>query len=419
MTCSPPRSPLTAFAGAAALGLLLVGCAAPQDPPPEHSAPASEGDGHGQIAGAAEAPEPPLHLVSIDASGAVALLDLLDGTETTLDAVHAPRAVTTDGRYAFVADHRGVDIIDSGAWTWDHVDHFHYYRAAPGMPGSVSGDGVATIATGMLSTAGETGIFFPGSGDAVLLDNAALSEGSVTELLRIETPPHAGLIAPLGAGALVTEPGPDGTVERLRAVDGAGDEIGTIACAAASGTITTRIALVVGCADGAVLATARDDGSAELTKVAYPDGAAPPATEFSARKGRPTVAGLGTGSGVWLLDTRAQEWAWTALPERPLAATAVDDEADHLVTLAPDGSVRVLDTSGTELAATGQLVEPRGVDTAGGDPQRLTLSVDAQRAYVNAPEAGVVHEIDYADGARIARSLSTAVAPNFFAETGR
>lgn len=412
-----------AAAGAAALALLLAGCSAsPSDAPAPGQASSSDapaddttedtGAGHGKIEGAAEAPEPPLHLVSIDAGGSVSLLDLFDGTETELDDVRAPQEVSTDGRYAFVADERGVDVIDSGAWTWDHVDHFHYYRAAPAAPGSIAGEGVATIATGMLSTAGGTGVFFPESGEAVLLDNGALSKGEISETLRLEVTPHDGLIAPLGEGALLTDANRDGDIERLRAVDAEGTESDSIACVDASGTITTRLAVVVGCADGAVLATA-SDGATELTKVAYPADAAPPATEFSARKGRPTVAGLGDGSGVWLLDTREQSWRWIAMPERPLAASAVDDETEHLVTLAPDGSVRVFDASGAETAATEPLITDADHDG------QVSLTVDAQRAYLNDPASGVVSEIDYADGGRVARTLESGVAADFMAETGR
>ncbi|MGW9020718.1 ABC transporter [Leucobacter chromiiresistens] len=420
-----------ALAGVAALGILLAGCSAsPSDAPaPDDAATSGEatadeasagdasasddsGAGHGKIEGAVEAPEPPLHLVSIDAGGSVSLLDLLDGAETALDPVRAPEAVTTDGRYAFVADDQGVDIVDSGAWTWDHVDHFHYYRATPALPGSIAGTGVATVATGMLSTAGGTGVFFPESGEAVLLDNAALSQGEIRETLRLEVAPHDGIIAPLGTGALVSEAGAGGDVERLRAVDAEGSEVDAIACADASGTITTRLALVVGCADGAVLATS-SEGATELTQVPYPEGAAPAATEFSARKGRPTVAGLGDGSGVWLLDTRERSWRWIAMPERPAAATAVDDESEHLVTLTPDGRVHVFDGSGAEVAATDPLVSD--ADHGG----RASLTVDAQRAYVNDPATGAVHEIDYADGARVARTLEPGTAADFVVETGR
>ena len=405
---------VSGISGVAAVSLLLASCSASGTP----DLPTADAE-HGKVSGAAEVSEPPLHLVSIDAGGSASLLNLLDGTETRLDDVRAPRAVTSDGRYAFVADDAGVDIIDSGAWTWDHVDHFHYYQAAPGAPGTVSGDGVATVATGMLATAGGTGVFFPESGEAVLLDNAALSQGEIKETLRIDVVPHDGLIAPLGDGALVSEAQAGGVVERLRAIDDTGTEVDSIACAEASGTITTRLALVVGCADGAVLATAAA-GEVSLTLVPYPAGAAPAATEFSARKGRPTVAGLGEGSGVWLLDTRARSWSWITTAEHPLAASAVDDETQHVVTLSPDGSVRVLNADGAELGTTESLVTvPHGAEPHGTDPAVVSLTVDAQRAYVNNPGTGTVYEIDYADTARVARTIETGVPSDFLVETGR
>lgn len=49
----------------------------------------------------------------------------------------------------------------------------------------------------------------------------------------------------------------------------------------------------------------------------------------------------------------------------------------------------------------------------------MDLQVDADRAYVNVPGRGEVVEIDYADAARVARTLPAEVAPDHLAETGR
>ncbi|KAA1380062.1 ABC transporter [Aeromicrobium fastidiosum] len=369
-------------------------------------------DDHGAITGAAEVAEPQLHLVSVDETGATSMLDLLTDEATDLDAVRPAESVTSDGRYVFSADETGVDVVDSGVWTWDHTDHFHYYRAQPSTVGRIAGRGTATVSTGMLSTAGSTGVFFPGSGEAVLLDNAALSRGRAKETFRLDVGPHEGLVAPLGDGAVVSEPG-----GRLRVVDAQGEQIGGTECIAASGTITTRVGLVVGCADGAELLTL-DGDEPVIERIPYPDGAAAPATSFSARKGRPTVAGLGDGSGIWLLDTRERSWQWIQTDTPVVAASAVDDADTHVVALGEDGTVQVYDgTSGEQLSSTDSvlastLADP---DLAPG----VTLTVDAQRAYVNAAADGVVHEIDYADGARVARSLRTPTRPVHVAETGR
>ena len=48
-----------------------------------------------------------------------------------------------------------------------------------------------------------------------------------------------------------------------------------------------------------------------------------------------------------------------------------------------------------------------------------TLIADQQRAYLSAPAEGLLVEIDFADGARIARTFETATEPAFTALTGR
>ncbi|MET4093691.1 ABC transporter [Arthrobacter sp. UYCu712] len=365
----------------------------------------------------AEVAEPQLHLVAIDAEGEASMLDLLTGTDSRLGKVGPPADVTTDGRYVFAANSTGVEIVDSGVWTWDHVDHFHYYRAEPKTVGTLAGEGTATIATGMLSTAGTTGVFFPSSGAAVLLDNSALSDGTISESLRLDVEPHDGMIAPLGEGAMVTEADAGGKAARLRAIDATGSELTSTECPGAAGTITTRVGLVIGCADGAVIATT-DGNTPVLEHVPYPAGAAAPATAFEGRKGRPTVAGLGTDAGVWLLNTRQRTWDWLPTSTQVLAAAAVDDAEGRVVAVGADGTVQVYDaTTKQRIAATEPLMAATLADPALAG--KVELSVDGQRAYLSAPAEGVVYEIDYADGARIARTLELPTRPVHLAETGR
>ncbi|UKA51682.1 ABC transporter [Arthrobacter sp. FW305-123] len=421
----PARSRTAPAALTALVLLFLSACGSPSvphasdsgAPQPGASEPASTGDGHGAITGVAEVAEPQLHLVGIDAEGQTSMVDLLNGTESRLGKVEPPVHVSTDGRYVFAADSTGVEILDSGAWTWDHVDHFHYYRADPRNVGRVDGGGAAAIATGMLSTAGRTGMFFPASGEAVLLDNAALSGGTISETLRIRTKPHAGLIAPLGEGAVVTEPNDTSTAAGLRAIDAKGNELATTECPSAAGTITTRVGLVIGCSDGAVIAT-MDGATPVFERVPYPTGAAAPATSFNGRKGRPVVAGLGPDSGVWLLNTRQRTWEWLPTTTPVITAATADDVNHHVVVIGTDGTVRVYDGSTKKLiSSTAPLVTASLADPAYAG--KIQLTVDSQRAYINAPAEGVVYEIDYADDARVARTLELPTKPVHVAETGR
>ncbi|WP_106815017.1 ABC transporter [Microbacterium timonense] len=407
-----PFTPLTAIVVIAAS--MLVGCAGAEAEPPAETAGY---DDHGAVDGATEVSEPPLAVVTIDANGAVRQLDLLDETTDELGSVSPANRATSDGRYVFADTDEGLSIVDSGRWTWDHVDHFHYYRAEPALLGEVPGRGPAAVATTLSSTTGSTGVFFADSGEAVLLDTAAMAKGELVERFRLKVDPHAGMIVPVGPYALVTQP-QHGVAASVSVLDQEGmpDAGATAACVDARGTITTRVGAVIGCADGALLATLAD-GAVRLERIPYPEGtAAPPATAFAGRDGRPTVAGVAGDSGIWLLDTR--ERTWTLLPvDRPIVqATAVDDEAHHVLALAADGRVIVIDGgTGTLLAQT----EPLVAESLATDAGIPTLVADHPRAYLNGPAERVVYEIDFADAARISRTFPAATEPTLFAETGR
>ncbi len=385
----------------------LVACA---PTPPAHPSPPghdTSSDGHGKIDGATEVAEAPLALIAIDSRGHVGMLDLGTGESSALDPVRAPLAVASDGRYGFVSTAKGVDIIDSGRWTWDHVDHFHYYQAAPTHLGTVPGGGIATVSTGMLATAGSTGVYFPDTGEAVLIDNAALAEGRISEQFRVTTEASRGIIAPLGDGALVSH----GEQLIWHHADGSESET-SVPCTDASDSVTTRAALVIACADGAVLAEAHD-GDVSLQVIPTPEIAgAGPATDFNSRKGRPVVAALAGEAGFWLLHTRAQTWQFVA-SERPLArVAAVDDAEGHVLALDTDGRVLVyLANTGTLTGSTDPLIPHP--DT------RVSLTVDDHRGYLNDPESGVVYEIAFAGEVRVARTLHTPVAAHHLLEVGR
>jgi hypothetical protein len=397
------------------LVVALTGCAAstPSASLPAASLPATPEtatDTHGRIDGAAELAEPAVGLTSIDAEGRVSHLDLLEETTADLGTVRAPVAMHSDGRYLFAADDTGVSIIDSGVWTWDHVDHFHYYRAQARILGDVAGEGVAVVATSNSSTTGGTGLFFPGSGDAVMLDTEALSKGEIVETFRLPGAPGAGLVVPAGSFAAVA------AVDEVTLRTADGSAVGEpVACVEPAGTITTRVGAIIGCRDGALLVHI-DDETPVVERIPYPEGAtAPRATSFANREGRPTVAAVAGDEGIWLLDTR--ERAWTLLPtsEPVVQATAVDDRDANVLALTVDGRVLVLDgDTGAERAASVPLV---GASLAAG--QLVSLIADQQRAYLNGPAENRLWELDFADDARIAREFTPTRTPLFVAETGR
>lgn len=404
------RVPRTALAASLALALVMTGCTV-DDPVQQDTADETteqRDDGHGEVAGAEEVAEPQSQLISISADGEVGLLDLLTEETTDLGSIGTPEALDSDGRYAFVTTSEGVEVIDGGRWTWDHGDHFHYYRADPTVVGTVPGTGPIEVTTSPLATDGGTGLFFAGTGEAVLLDNEALSNGVIAEVFRMDTDATSGVVAPVASGAVVAVEGES----EATFYDADGTASATAPCAEPSGAITTRAGTVVGCADGALLATV-SNGELAIEEIPYPpDGER--ALAFEGRKNRPTVSALSGDSAFWLLSTRNAEWTRVDVDETLVRAVAADDADRHVVALDDTGRIRVYSPEGVGLAVTEPLV-----GDALADGRAVALVVDQQRAYVSDPAGGVVYEIDYADDARVARELSTPTTPDFATELGR
>ena len=389
----------------ALLGLaLLAGCAG--EDAPATATPEPTG-GHGFVAGAEELTEAQLRVSYLDRAGEAHSLDLLTGETAALGSVGPTAAMASDGRFLFAASEPAgeLTVVDTGTWTVDHGDHTHYYRAEPRVVGTLDWSGDVRVASSESATA----LFSPSTGAGVVLDREALGQGDLEQVATTEAEPHDGVLVPL-EDHLVTTDG-----DRVLVLDADGEPVAGVEapCAEPRGGTATRVGVAVSCADGAVLATVTDEGVL-LEAVPYPGpvDAADRATDLAQRPGRPVLAAPAGQRGVWLLDTRARSWQLVETATPLVRAVAADDDRDRVVGLDAGGRVVVVEPAAGVTATTDVLVPP--AELAG-----VTVEVDADRAYLNVPSAGVVHEIDYADGARIARSLPTEVQPVFFAETGR
>jgi len=149
----------------------LTGCAAESgaDAPPNDSS----GAGHGKISGARELAEPALHLTTVDAAGVVHHFDLLDEQSSVLAEIEPIEDLVTDGRYLFGIRDGSVTVIDSGVWSWSHIDHFHYYEAPSRVIGDIEGSGLATVVIG------ETGTGIRFDDEAVLIETPSLADGEL------------------------------------------------------------------------------------------------------------------------------------------------------------------------------------------------------------------------------------------------
>lgn len=392
-TSRAPARTLTTLA--LATGLALTSAACSSDPRPAADDPTDTARPHGYVAGATESQEPQLRLLAVSATGETALHDLLTADSTDLDAVDAPEHSATDGRFLLTSDDDRTTVVDGGAWTVDHGDHTHYYAAEPRVVGTLDGGGRVDVHSSETLTA----VTWPDRGAAVLLDRSALGQGELDVTARLD----ATVLLPAAEHLVAASD------DRVRVLSADGEDVrAEQPCQDPAGGIATRAGAVVGCADGVVIVD--DEGKART--VPLPDTAAeavPRATAFAARAGRPTVAGLAGDTGFWMLDSR--EGAWRHVPtDRPLrAVVAVDDADEHVVGVDDQGRVVVHTMTTGAVATTDALV-----DGAAGP----LLQLDAQRAYLADPQDGVVHEIDFADDARVSRTIELPVAPTAFAEVG-
>jgi hypothetical protein len=300
-----------------------------------------------------------------------------------------------DGRHAYAGTADGsVRVVDGGSWMVDHGDHVHYYRAAVREVGAVPGAEPVAVHGDPAVTA-----LALADGTVRLLDRARLDEGAVAELATLPGPavPHGGHVL------VAAEP--------IAVHDRAGAQVTTIAepCPQPEGAAAARRGVVFGCADGALLVT-ESGGAFRGEKIPYPRLDVERARAFHHRPGSATLTAAAGDTGIWVLDVGDR--TWTLHETGPVVAVTTAGAGTPLLTLSADGVLHALDpASGRELARNPLLSAP----VAAG----ATIEVDASRAYVNDPATGVVHEIDYGDALRVARTFDLGGAVTDMVETGR
>ncbi|WP_405641192.1 hypothetical protein [Streptomyces uncialis] len=363
---------------------------------------------HGHVEGAEETGEAQSRLVLADGgSGAVHVLDLVTGEVTATGRAPGVRAMTGDGRYAYLSTPKGLTVVDSGGWTVDHGDHVHHYRATPRAldpvpvrpPHRIHTDAAVTAVTGADGTT------------RLLARPAPASDAPGRQrALRLGT---AAPVVPYQGRLLVPGTGPGRDTVEVRDRTGKTVTVLDERCRAPRAATVTRRGAVLGCADGALIVSG-EDGDLTAQRVPYGRPVAPGerATRFDHRPGATTLTARSGEDAVWVLDVTARRW--TLIRTGPVAAVNTAGEGTPVLALGTDGVLRAYDpATGRRTASRALLKDPSG---AGGT---AVVAVDSDRAYVNDPGGDRVHEIDFGDGLRVARVLRLGFSPTHLVETGR
>jgi ABC-type Mn2+/Zn2+ transport system permease subunit len=387
--------PLTVVTASA---LLVAGCAGDEaSPAPAESA---SGEQHDEVVveGARELDGALTKLVLVDpANGDTAVYDAVDETETRVGSYGPVTALLGDGRFAYLRTGDRTTVVDAGAWTFDHGDHYHYFAADPAMVGTLDVP-VSSVSASNSAVAVEAT-----NGAVQVIDREKLGQKLIDPSAGLD-PTDAAAAAPYGSRLItVTDAG------RMQVVgdDGATDLSG--ACPKPSWTMPTRRAVVFGCETGAVRVTG-GDGDLTVTAMPFPPDAPAQRPQRMDHRDRADVfAGLSEGT-VWVLDSRQRKWTVLAVPDAVATNTAGDGT---VLVLHRDGTLGAFDVNTRTETARVPLF-PAGVPAAG-----TVIEIDSDRAYLNNAAAREVYEIDYADGLRVARTLRTEVVPGLMVEAGR
>ncbi|CDQ47146.1 zinc ABC transporter permease AztB [Mycolicibacterium neoaurum] len=386
-------------AAVVAIGCVVAGCATDtttSEPPPS----AVTTDGVTVEDGAREADGPLTKLVLVDPpTGEVSVYDAVDETETRIGTYGPVDTVAGDGRFAYLRTGARTTVIDSGAWTFDHGDHYHYFTSSPAQVATLD------LPVASVTSSNSTVAVRSETGATELLMRERLGQKSV-QRSPLTPPADAALVAPYGSRVVtVTADG------RIWVTDAAGSAVVPGECRQASWAVPTRRAVLFGCDTGAIRVTG---GEKNLTVTAAPYPADAPArrpTRMHHRARADVVAGVADGT-VWMLDSRQRSWTVLPIADAVAANTAGDGT---ILVLHRDGALSAHDAlTRTETARTALFGNP--VPPSGFQP---VIEIDSDRAYVNDAAARAVYEIDYADGLRIARTLRTDVSPGLMVEAGR
>ncbi|MFI8165647.1 hypothetical protein ACIGAN_04710 [Streptomyces sp. NPDC085931] len=395
--------------------LVTAGCAArDEDPEPASGRASSSATPHGYVEGATEAAEQQSRLLLGDhTTGEFRVLDLITGDVHRTARRTGVTRLTTDGRFGYLHATDGTHVLDSGAWTVDHGDHVHYYRAKiqdvgelPGGTGtSVRSDPGVTVVTGA-------------DGKAGVHPRADLEKGHTGTPVRLPGR-YAAPVVPYAEHLVALTRVGDGPA-RVVVLDRAGRRVASpeSECEDPKGDAVTRRGIVLGCADGALLVH-EHDGTFGAEKIPY--GEAVPqnerAAQFRHRPGSTTLTAPAGRDAVWVLDVT--ERAWSRVETGPVIAANTAGEGAPLIVLENDGALHGYDiSSGKETTVTAPLLAdvPAAASGRTGAP---VIEVDRSRAYLNDPKGKRVYEIDYNDSLRVARTFDVEVRPSLMVETGR
>lgn len=389
-------------AAIATAAALLSGCGSPDTS--SSTSPAPEATPHGYVEGAAEVSDAQVGLAySERGSSELAIFDLAGETTETIDLSVRADSLVEDGRFVYVSDGgRALEVIDTGVWTVDHVDHVHYYRSTASSVGTVDLDAP------MKSIIGDSAHTAIGTADGsiTVLDRRALESGQLTVAGKFTSDAAVPFAVPYQDGFLLSR------AHGVSSVDLHGNPSGALdaQCREPAGWAILRSGVAIGCEEGVLLIKHKPEGEQSLMIPYSRD--VERVREFHYRP-RSNEAAAVAGAGVWNVNASKQTLAYVpveGMGAAPLVAANSPANGEFVLSLGSDGHIRATGLTDSAVIADAPVL-PAGT--------RGPIRLDSSRAYLADPAASVVYELDYGDGLRTARTFTVDAKPDLLLEIGR
>lgn len=384
----------------AASACVVAACADGAEPPPQPEQPTT-GDGVAVVEGARELDGASTKLVLVDpGTGKTSVYDAVDEAETPIGSYGPVAGVAGDGRFAYLQTGGRTTVVDAGAWTFDHGDHYHYFATTPSEVATLD------VPAASVSASNSIAAVRTATGATELIDRDALGEKKVEAPAGLTLGLDVAAAVPYGSRVVVVT-----GVGRVQVLDGTGTKDIPGECRSPTWAMATRRAVVFGCASGAMRITG-GDGDLAATQAPFPaDAPAQRPTRMDHRDRADVFAGLSAGT-VWVLDSRQRSWTLIPVPDAVATNTAGDGT---VLVLHRDGTLGSFDVqSRVETARV-----PLFANVIPAEGPQPVIDIDSDRAYVNNAATREVYEIDYAYGLRVARTLRTEVTPGLMVQAGR
>jgi hypothetical protein len=313
-----------------------------------------------------------------------AKLTVLDGAtghqiaQYQLEGYVTHLVASESGKTAFAVqmDADAVDVIATGVTFSDHGEHRDVEFNQPAQLGRIEGRRPVHA----VPHDDQVLQFFDLEGEARIFDEAALLKGEMTHEVVRSTAPHHGVVVPLGAYMLISEPDVSKATKEgdlpprlgLKVLNGEGQQVGEIAtCTGLHGEASSAGMVAFGCKESVLIARRNGSGTPEVEMLPYGDGMpeGQVGTLLGGRAMQFFLGNYGDDKVVVIDPSQENPFLLVELPVRRVDFALDPARPTTAYVFTEDGTLHVLDILTGRLTKSAQVTDAYSKDGHWRDPR--------------------------------------------------